>query len=192
MNVTDQEILLALRGRLESGGNLLFARYYKPLVLFADTMISDLNYSEDLVQDVFYKFIRDKVYLNDFPLSLSSYLFRAVKNACLNVLNRKDVVRYGLELMSYDEEDDEPFLVEPQLIENILREIEGLPERTKYVIKSVIFEGKKYQEVADACEISINTVKTLLKSGLKHLRTLFPDYLVLLFFMKRISFLEKK
>lgn len=185
MNVTDEEILIALRGRYETGGNLLFIRYYKPLVLFANSLISDLSYAEDLVQDVFYKFMRDKVYMNDFPFSLSTYLFRAVKNSCLNVLNRKEVVCYGMDLLHYDREEEKTFLIEPQLVENILQEIEELPDRTKYIIKAVIFERKKYQDVANECDISINTVKSLLKNGLKTLRSLFPDHLMLLFFMRK-------
>lgn len=185
MNVTDEEILIALRSRYEAGGNLLFLRYYKPLVLFANSIIADLSYAEDLVQDVFYKFIRDKVYMNDFPYSLSTYLFRAVKNTCLNVINRKEVVNYEMDLMCFDREDEKTFLIEPQLVKNILQEIEGLPERTKYIIKAVIFERKKYQEVADECGITINTVKSLLKKGLKTLRSLYPDHLMLLLFMRR-------
>lgn len=185
MNVTDEEILIALRGRFEVGGNLLFIRYYKPLVLFANSIISDLSYAEDLVQDVFYKFIRDKVYENDFPLSLSTYLFRAVKNTCLNVINRKEVVCYGIDLLYYDKEDEKTFLIEPHLVEKIMQEIEGLPERTKFILKAVIFERKKYQDVATECGITINTVKSLLKNGLKTLRSLFPDHFMLLLLIRK-------
>lgn len=43
-------------------------------------------------------------------------------------------------------------------------------------------QDMKYQEVADDLHISINTVKTLLRNGIKHLRSHFSQHLELLIF----------
>ena len=51
------EILTAFTKNPDEGGKLLFERYYKPLVLFADSFLTDIHFSEDIVQDVFYDFI---------------------------------------------------------------------------------------------------------------------------------------
>ena len=52
------EILTAFTKNPDEGGKLLFERYYKPLVLFADSFLTDIHFSEDIVQDVFYDFIK--------------------------------------------------------------------------------------------------------------------------------------
>ena len=83
MYCTDEEILASFQKDMEKGGRLLFNRYYKPLVLFAETMLSGSDLAEDIVQDVFYDFIHDKVFLRVTPEALSTWLFRCVKHACL-------------------------------------------------------------------------------------------------------------
>lgn len=51
--IKDSVILETLQNNSNADGDLLFERYYKPLVLFADSMVSNLVDSEDLVQGVF-------------------------------------------------------------------------------------------------------------------------------------------
>ena len=46
-------------------------------------------------------------------------------------------------------------------------------------------EGKRYKEIADLLDISVNTVKTHISAGLKVLRDEFPPSLLLLFFSGR-------
>ena len=67
MHETDAEILDALRKNINKGGELLFKRYYKPLVMFADTFLPGSDVAEDFVQDVFYRFIKDKTFLHMTP-----------------------------------------------------------------------------------------------------------------------------
>ncbi len=42
------EILTAFTKNPDEGGKLLFERYYKPLVLFADSFLTDMHFSEDI------------------------------------------------------------------------------------------------------------------------------------------------
>ena len=60
-----------------------------------------------------------------------------------------------------------------ELIQEVETEIAEMPEQTRVIIQSVFFREMKYQEVADQLGISINTVKTLLKNGMRHLRERF-------------------
>lgn len=45
-----------------------------------------------------------------------------------------------------------------------------LPPKTRSIIIGVFYEGKKYREVAEELNISVNTVKTMLNSGVATLR----------------------
>lgn len=183
MYCTDEEILASFQKDMEKGGRLLFNRYYKPLVLFAETMLSESDLAEDIVQDVFYDFIHDKVFLRVTPEALSTWLFRCVKHACLNrQRDRKEICQ--ADMLLYDVAEEEARTVSPELIADIHKAIRQLPEQTRKVISLVILRDRKYQEAADELHISINTVKSLLSSGLKTLRKQFPDNLFFLFMLR--------
>lgn len=180
--LSDSEILDAFQQDINKGGKLLFQRYYKPLVLFSGSMLDDCNFPEDIVQDVFYQFIRTKAWRSLIPSALSTYLFRCVKNACLNKI--RDQREFSkVELLMYDTIEEEATTISPELIDAIRGAIRKLPEKTRAVITAVVVEGKKYKEAAEELKVSVNTVKTLLSTGLKQLRQQFPDSLLLLFMM---------
>lgn len=179
--ITDSEILNAFQKNMNEGGKLLFQRYYRPLVLFSGSLLEDSTFSEDIVQDVFYQFIRTKVYEKIVATTLSTYLFRSVRNACLNKIREQKEHSYS-DVLTYDTIEEEAITISPEIITAIRQAINELPKRTRAVILSIIVDGKKYKETATSLNISVNTVKTLLSSGLKALRKQFPDPF-LLFFM---------
>ena len=73
MGVSDLEILTAFQKDMNEGGKLLFQRYYKPLVLFSGSMLDDCTFPEDIVQEVFYHFIKNNVCRQLSPEVLSTY-----------------------------------------------------------------------------------------------------------------------
>lgn len=186
MVVKDSIIVEALQENRNRGGNLLFERYYKPLVLFADSLIKDRIYAEDLVQDIFYRFMKERVYNNIAPEALGTYLFRAVRNICVNSLSVKKEVYSELDVLRYDAVEEESKTIDPELIFAIHTAIDDLPPRTRVVVRKILIEGRKYKEVAEESGISVNTVKTLLMNGIKQLRRLFPDTSILCLFIKFI------
>ena len=54
----DADILKCLENGDTGGMTVLFDRYYRPLVLFADTFLQDLAWAEDVVQETFIKAYR--------------------------------------------------------------------------------------------------------------------------------------
>ena len=186
MGVPDLEILTAFQKDMNEGGKLLFQRYYKPLVLFSGSMLNDCTFPEDIVQEVFYHFIKNNVYRQLSPEALSTYLFRCVKNACLNKIRDQREFAQA-ELLRYDAVE-EAMTVSLELIEAIRKAIEELPRKTRMVVMSVVVEGKKYKETAEELGVSVNTVKTLLSGGLKQLRQQFSDALLLFFILEKNNF----
>lgn len=61
-----------------------------------------------------------------------------------------------------------------------------MPEQTQRIIKCIFNRGMKYQETAEELGISINTVKTLLRNGIKHLRNRFANQMEILFLYLKI------
>ena len=190
MSVSDSEILIAFQRDMNEGGKLLFQRYYKPLVLFSGSMLDDCSFPEDIVQEVFYHFIKNNAYRQLTPEALSTYLFRCVKNACLNkIRDQKEFAQ--AEFLRYDAVEEEAMTVSQELIKAIRQAIEELPRKTRMVVEAIVVEGKKYKETAEELGVSVNTVKTLLNGGLKQLRQQFPDSLLLFFFVERNKFITE-
>ncbi|MFR3328626.1 MAG: RNA polymerase sigma factor [Odoribacter splanchnicus] len=185
-SLTDQFIINLLQENLEKGGSKLFERYYKPLIIFAKSYTNNIESAEDLVQDVFYQFIKNKSYLTLKSNSLSTYLFRAVKNTCLNRLNQNHITISDIEQIKYDAIDEIAPSIELELIEQLMNAVNQLPERTRLVVNAIVLQNKRYKEVAQELDISVNTVKSLLSAALHRLREQFPkEYLQLLFLLFR-------
>ena len=166
----DQEICVMLSSMNQKGMELLFDAYYKPLVVWADTFLRDMNLAEDVVQDLFVSIWKDKVYLRFKPETLSSFLHVSVRNRCFKRIERRDVFRNAsvldhVELVfeEYNERHD-------QLVSRVLEEMALLPERSREIMNCVFLEGLKYREVAERYGISVSTVKTLLGNSVKKLR----------------------
>ena len=122
---------------------------------------------------MFINFWKDDIYRQIKDEVTKTYLFRSVKNNCLNRLKKKDVLRDRLDLLREDVVEEEMMTWNDELIQEVETEIAEMPEQTRVIIQSVFFREMKYQEVADQLGISINTVKTLLKNGMRHLRERF-------------------
>lgn len=182
---SDKDILTAFRDNPEQGGKLLFKRYYKPLVMLSSSFLPDNHFAEDVVQDVFYKFIKDRAYLRVLPGTLTTYLTKCVRNDCLNRL-RDEKPLSRADLLQFDVAEEESTEYSPELIDKVWQAIDALPAKTRMVVVSIIMLGKKYKEAAEELGVSVNTVKTLLHNGITALRRQFPDSLLLMLFARPI------
>ena len=165
----------------------LFKKFYKQLFIYATSFLKNDNESEDLVQEVFLKFWTKKSYKNIFSEKhLNSYLYKAVKNSCINKLEKKDISKYSIDLLGKEAFEEELQAVNEELIERIKADILLLPDRTREVITGIFFNKMKYKEIAEDLEIKPSTVKTLLKSGMVKLREKYKEEVDLLLFLHLI------
>lgn len=56
------------------------------------------------------------------------------------------------------------------MVEQVEIVIQKLPKQTQEVVRCILMRNMKYQETANELNISLNTVKTLLKNGMRFLR----------------------
>ena len=153
----------------------IYKEYSKPMFLYALSFLISEEEAEDVIQEVFINFWKDDTYQKIQNEVTKTYLFRSVKNNCLNRLKKKDVLRDRLDLLREDIAEEEMMTWNDELIQEVETEIAGMPEQTREIIQGVFLREMKYQEVADQLGISINTVKTLLKNGMRHLRERFAE-----------------
>ena len=147
------------------------------LVGFAYNYLEDSDAAEDVVQEVFSS-VWDKGSAIDIRTNLKSYLFGAVRNACLNVLKHQKVVEsYEREKLASEPSDDGDFLEMDELQKKVNEALDALPEKRRQIFEMSRFEGKKYHEIAEELEISIKTVETQMGRTLKHLREILGPYM---------------
>lgn len=179
----EADIILDLLKKGEKKGlEMLFRRFYEPLVLYAYKFLREQSEAEDIVQEVFIRFWKRDKFIG-IESYLRSYLYQSVRNACLNYLTEKKGVTWGglesVRNMAEELPEENVWLAH---LEEIYRKIEELPLKTRSVFKGVILENKKYKQVADEQHISVNTVKTLLARALSTLRNQLSQSSFILFF----------
>ena len=149
---------------------MLFDRYYRPLVLYAGTLISDDTMAEDLVQEFFVRLWEDDYLERIESKALSSYLFSSVRNSCYTYLHKNDVMRARVDFTSIDVAADSAAALSQEIVDRVTAVIALMPEQMGRVLNCVLMQDMKYQETADELHVSLNTVKTLLRNGMRLLR----------------------
>lgn len=183
MVIQDDEILSLLKSGKQGGMDALFERYYKPLVVYANAWLHDLQEAEDLVQDQIVKLWVKHSFDGIVPKALSTFLFTVVKHACSNWLEKKKLPVESLEIPHLQIAQNEAQYIDDVTIELIAGSLLRLPEKTRRVVECVMLKDKMYKEAAEELGISVNTVKTLLKQGIRELRGLLQDKQELIFFL---------
>jgi RNA polymerase sigma-70 factor, ECF subfamily len=151
----------------------LFYSFYSKLHRFADNYLHDSAAADDIVQDLFVNiwFDRKKFVIN---YSLSSYLYKSVRNRVLNHLNKEHNVSIlaesDLQILP-DMHNIEDEMVQSELKNQVNSAIEALPPRCKLIFNLHRKDNLKYSEIAQILDISENTVTTQIGRALKKLRS---------------------
>ena len=168
---------------------LIFRRLYPRLCTYAQKFIHDINDAEEIVQELFYTVWKHRDRLDENQ-SLQSYLFTAVKNRSLNLLEsrkskskRDELLWYLYSQQSTDNNNAHQALLASDLEESIVIAVEHLPKECKKIFELSRFEGLKYQEIAQRLNISLKTVETQMSRALFKLRVELREYLPLVIFM---------
>jgi RNA polymerase sigma-70 factor (ECF subfamily) len=160
----------------------LFKTYYSHLCLFATKILADNNSAEEIVQDFFVKLWekRKEIFIDS---SLKNYLFRSVKNLCLNHIKHNHIkIQHAKRVISEAETNQyNDNFIEINLIQEIEESIESLPEKRREIFRLSREEGLKYREIAEKLNISIKTVEAQMGLAIKSLREKLKKYNTFLF-----------
>lgn len=166
------EILVALKKGEKSAFKAFFSEYYDVLVLFATGILKNVDTAEDVVQDCFVN-VWENRHFERLTDGLDRYMFHLVKNAALNELRgaQRRELRHekAMTEMPLNTEVEDGYGEQDEM-EALYTAINQLPPDRRRVFMMISAEGMKYQDVADALGISINTVRTQMGRSLKFLR----------------------
>lgn len=155
----------------------LFKVYYDPLTGFAQKYVNDWVIAEEVVQETFSN-LWAKSNSIDIRTNIKSYLYGAVRNACLNILKHQKVIHAHHEHVKNNESlYDDDFLELQELEEKIDQALDQLPNKCREIFELSRFKEKKYREIADELSISVKTVETQMSKALKVMREALGPYL---------------
>ena len=186
----DRQIFEAIKMDDEGAFEKIFRTLYRPMTAYAFRFLGSLADSESIVQDVFLRLWQNR-HATIITTSLQHYLFKSVKNHCINFLEHERIkTRYQTAVMQIEAErnDYSEFFPELDLMQRIDTAIASLPPKRQEIFRMAREEGLKYREIADRLELSVKTVETQMTLALKQLRVSLSAFKhLVLFFMNRIK-----
>ncbi len=193
MRLDDADAVLVARckGNDLTAFDQIVERYQHKIYGYVRRLVQNETDAEDITQEVFLKAL---VSMNGFrqESSLQTWLFRIATNLCRDLLRRRQRERGWLPLWrpadsevgdtenSIDLPDyrDEPerLLLREELSEHLHRAINHLPIAMREVLVLHDIESLSYEEVAQALNIPIGTVKSRLFHARAKLRNALASY----------------
>lgn len=155
--------------------DILFEGMYARYCRLAMLLLGNREDAEDVVQEVFLNLWKSRESFEYMP-GVESYLYRAVKNRCLNrIRDRKGTEdlsaaeglesRYGLESLSESE------------IRKVVDDALGrLPEKCRTVFILSRFANKSNRAIAGETSLSEKSVEAYITRALKSLRAAFDKF----------------
>ena len=155
----------------------IYRKYGDYLLALAAALLQDVNTAEDVVHDVFCKFIESR---EKFKLagSLKSFLATCVVNRARDKLRARKSQPCDLDetaAMALDTNEPDHDAIFGEQARDLNRAIAQLAYEQREVILLHLRGGMKFREIADLQGTSINTAKSRYRYGLERLRTFLSD-----------------
>ncbi|YCM47082.1 sigma-70 family RNA polymerase sigma factor (plasmid) [Verrucomicrobiaceae bacterium 227] len=168
----DRELVLLARSGRQDAFVEIVARYQNLVVGVALSILQDFAKSEDAAQDCFVKAWKRMPHLRE-PDKLRPWLAQIARNSALDHLRRDHSVDSAMgdfELIEDLGSRPDELLVQAEERETVLKALGSLPE--KYRLPLVLFycDDNSIRAVAEALELSEDTVKQRLSRGRSMLR----------------------
>jgi len=157
----------------------LFRELYSPLCFYANKYLQDKDKAEEIVQDIFYGIWKKRAKLS-IKVSFKSYLYKAVHNNCLQLIQHHAVEdkykQYVKNEVSHFQSDPVKEMELQEMNEVVEQTLDSLPERCKEIFSLSRFEGLKYREIAEKLKISTKTVEANMGKALQAFRKNLKQY----------------
>lgn len=178
MNLSDYYIHKRIQGGDIREFEKVFKQYHKALCLYAFGILKDMDVAEDIVQEFFYHYWKNRQQTN-IQVSLKSYFYESIRKNSLHYLEHLEVRRQYSDYqqnnqVSEAEDVTGPGLDELQYI--IETTLKLLPERCAAIFRMSRFEGRKYKEIAEQMMISVKTVEAEMGKALQKFRETLLEY----------------
>ncbi len=153
--------------------NSLYNLLSDQLITYCKNFVG-LEDAQDIAAETFFKLWKSKDAWGSIN-NIKGFLYVSAKNACLNFLKHQKVKeekqKYIADLIAKEQKAVLLSEIESELINQILYEIESLPENCKAVFKMSYLDGYETEEIAEKLNITPRTVFNLRSIALKAIRS---------------------
>jgi RNA polymerase sigma-70 factor (ECF subfamily) len=157
----------------QSSFRQLYHRFYKKLLQFAFVLTRNKEVAEELVEDVFIKFWKNRKNAENIR-NVKVYLYTATKNTCLNYLSSKaqENITQPFDAITIELANPlspDQILIYRETYTKIKTAIETLPPRCKMIFKLIREDGLKYKEVAEILNLSASTIEAQMTIAIRRI-----------------------
>ena len=180
MNLNDFYIQKKIQGGDIREFEQLFVKYYEPLCQHANKILKDMDTAEDIVQEFFYNFWKNREAFSP-KLSLNAYLYQSIRNNSLHHLGHLAIRQSYAQQVVNDFQEVMPAEIQEEaelrdLNKVINATLQQMPERCSRIFRMNRFEGKKYREIAEILSISVKTVEADMGKALQIFRKSLKEF----------------
>lgn len=179
--ISDEKLMSRVTNGDQSAYAELVNRHMKPVFRLSYSLLRDTGKAEDITQDTFFTLWESADKWKPSG-QLKSWLFRIARNKSIDeIRRRKDHV--DIDKTAIKDEQKSPYnhVIDHQLTSIINDHLKELPGRQREAITLVHFLECTNIEAAEAMEISIEALESLLSRGRKKLKALLGNYEDILF-----------
>jgi RNA polymerase sigma-70 factor, ECF subfamily len=141
----------------------LVRAYHTGLIIHCEHLVGDRDDAEDIAQEAFVKAYLQLKAFNPAKARFSTWLYKIATNLAIDFLraNKRRVDVNDIEAVA---EVTMPTYLEDDEKRAIIQAVTQLhPPEFRRAIEAYFWEGKSYQEIADAEHIPLNTVRSRLR-----------------------------
>lgn len=181
---SDKTLYRKLKEGDRTAFDAIFNRFYPALCAYAARYVT-LEDAENVVQDVMLWLWENR---GEAAIvgELDAYLFRAVKNRALTLINRgaiRQKVFNAIERSMHEQFDAPDFYTVNDLVSRLEEALAQLPPTYREAFELHRFHDRSYKEIADALGVSPKTVDYRIQQALKRLRVGLKDFLPIMNFI---------
>lgn len=192
--MNDPAFIEGINRKNETALKKLYDNYYASLCGYAEKLLNDNGFAEDVVSSCLIKIWDTKVIFPDRK-ALTAWLYKSVYHAAIDVIREKNSLKQCQDSCpweGYDEEEAKNMALREEAITYFYKILERLPTQQQQILLYTL-QGHKVQEIAVLLHISENTVKMQKKRAYRFVRENFdPDklsFLLTLLFTKEETLL---
>ncbi|MEP0131334.1 MAG: RNA polymerase sigma factor [Eudoraea sp.] len=179
-SLLEKHIVELLHERNEKAISLLYEHYGDTLYGVAFKVVRDSELAQDVLQESFVKIWKKSDSYDSSKAKLFTWLFRITRNTAIDKLrsvNTKSDKEIQIDISDvYNLGIDS---IRPEFMD-VKENMEKIEDKYQVVLDALFFQGMTQQEASDELNIPLGTIKSRLKIGLRELKKIYGNSMILL------------
>lgn len=179
-NLTDNNHKILHSNTFNDSFRAFFISNFNRLCNYASHIVDNNMVAEDIVQDSFFQ-LWEKSWSDDIDKN-RSFLYKVVRNSCLNFIKRRQVEEKYIEFAKHEntfhELYEENYISDnnekERLYNNLMKELNSvlnkLPEKSREIFEMNLFENLTQKEISELKGIGLSTVERHISKAKKFIR----------------------